>query len=123
MARLKLKQILSNLYYDAGRDQLKISSSLIPAGDQLFNQTNQTWNDSFNTWEVDIFPALVISGSVEVADSLYQQGTITIDGIDSFGDSGSFYTVDLGTYDDTANLPWIQAEEVWENSIGTWDGS
>lgn len=98
MSRIKLKQILSNMYYDAGRDQLKISSSLIPIGDELFNQTNQDWNNAFNTWQTDIFPALIISGSVEVADSLYQTGSITIAGIDTFGDSGSFYSVDLGDY-------------------------
>lgn len=72
MARLKLKQVLSNLSYDTGSNKLIVSGS----------------QDT----------ALAISGSVDVVSNNQITGSITIQGIDSFGDSGSFYTVDLGNY-------------------------
>jgi hypothetical protein len=62
MARLRLEQILSNLSYNSGSNNL------------------------------------IISGSAEVVSTPTQTGSLTIQGIDSFGDSGSFYTVDLGDY-------------------------
>lgn len=73
MARLKLKQVLSNLQYNASTSQLTLSGS-------------GTGTD------------FVISGSVDIAPTLLKTGSLTIKGIDSFGDSGSFYTVDLGDY-------------------------
>jgi hypothetical protein len=73
MARLKLKQVLSNLQYNANTSQLTLSGS---GTDTDF----------------------VISGSVDIAPTPLKTGSLTIKDIDSFGDSGSFYTVDLGDY-------------------------
>lgn len=73
MARLKLKQVLSNLQYNAVTSQLILSGS--------------STGDDF-----------VISGSVMVTSTPQKTGSLTIQNIDSFGDSGSFYTVDLGDY-------------------------
>lgn len=71
MARVKLKQILSNLSYNTGSNQLTVSGS-----------SN----------------ALIISGSAIVTSTATTTGSFTIQNIDSFGDSGSFFTVDLGDY-------------------------
>jgi hypothetical protein len=73
MARLKLKQVLSNLQYNTSTSQLTLSGS--GAG-------------------VDF----VISGSTQIASTPIKTGSLTIQNIDSFGDSGSFYSVDLGDY-------------------------
>lgn len=73
MARLKLKQVLSNLQYNTTNSQLILSGS-------------GTGND------------FVISGSVMVTSIPEKTGSLTIQNIDSFGDSGSFYTIDLGEY-------------------------
>ena len=73
MARLKLKQVLSNLQYNATTSQLILSGS-------------GTGND------------FVISGSTYITSTPIKTGSLTIQNIDSFGDSGSFYTVDLGEY-------------------------
>jgi hypothetical protein len=73
MARLKLKQVLSNLQYNANTSQLTLSGS-------------GTSTD------------FIISGSVEIVSTSLKTGSLTIKDIDSFGDSGSFYTVDLGDY-------------------------
>jgi hypothetical protein len=72
MARLKLKQVLSNLNYNGATDQLSISGSATAS--------------------------FVVSGSVRVVSTPSTTGSLTIQNIDSFGDSGSFYTVDLGDY-------------------------
>jgi hypothetical protein len=72
MARLKLKQVLSNLSYDETNGVLHLSGS----------------SD----------PSFVITGSLYVTSSASVTGSITIAGVDNFGDSGSFYTVDLGEY-------------------------
>lgn len=72
MARIKLKQILSNLKYDASNEQLILQG--------------------------DYNPSFVVSGSILVKDSQYVSGSITINGVDTFGDSGSFDSVDLGEY-------------------------
>ena len=71
MARLKLKQVLSNMSYNSGSNQLTI-------------------NGSENT--------LIISGSAQIVSTPTTTGSLTIQNIDTFGDSGSFYTVDLGDY-------------------------
>jgi hypothetical protein len=71
MARVKLKQILSNLSYNTGSNQLTVSGSQ---------------------------NALIISGSAIVTSTATTTGSFTIQDIDSFGDSGSFFTVDLGDY-------------------------
>jgi len=70
MARLKLKQVLSNLSYNATTNQLTLSGS----------------SD----------PSFIISGSVYVASTSTMTGSVTIQNVDTFGDSGSFYTLDLG---------------------------
>lgn len=72
MAKLKLKQILSNLHYDEVNDQLILSGSE--------------------------FATFLISGSVNIVSTPSQTGSLTIQGVDTFGDSGSFDTVDLGNY-------------------------
>lgn len=41
---------------------------------------------------------LIISGSAEVVSTPTQTGSFTIQNIDSFGDSGSFNTLDLGDF-------------------------
>jgi hypothetical protein len=73
MARLKFKQILSNLQYNESTSQLSLSGS------------GQT-------------PDFIISGSVYIASTNQKTGSLTIQNIDSFGDSGSFDTMDLGDY-------------------------
>lgn len=72
MARIKFKQIYSNLQYDTASAVLTLSGSQ----------------------ETDF----IISGSVIVTSTPTRTGSLTIQNIDSFGDSGSFYTVDLGDY-------------------------
>jgi hypothetical protein len=72
MARVKLKQILSNLQYNEANSQLILSGS---------QQTD-----------------FIISGSTIVTSTPTKTGSFTIKDIDSFGDSGSYYTVDLGDY-------------------------
>lgn len=74
MARLKFKQILSNLEYNSVNSQLILSGS------------NTT------------IPDFVISGSTFITSTPNTTGSLTIQNIDSFGDSGSFFTVDLGDY-------------------------
>lgn len=71
MALIRLEQILSNMSYDSGSNQLTISGS-----------------DN----------ALIISGSAQIVSTPTTTGSFTIQNIDSFGDSGSFDTVDLGDY-------------------------
>ena len=73
MARLKLKQVWSNLQYDTASAQLTLSGS----GDGV---------------------DFVISGSVYIDSTPTKTGSLTIQNIDSFGDSGSFDTMDLGEY-------------------------
>ena len=73
MSRLKLKQVLSNLSFNESNSRLTLSGSGV--------------NTDF-----------VLSGSMEIVSTLSKTGSLTIKDIDSFGDSGSFYTVDLGEY-------------------------
>jgi hypothetical protein len=70
MARLRLEQVLSNMTFDTGSNQLTISGSE---------------------------NALIISGSALVVSSDVT-GSLTIQDVDTFGDSGSFFTLDLGDY-------------------------
>lgn len=72
MALLKLKQLRSNLSY------------------------NETTNTLYLSGSSD--PSFVITGSLYVTSSATVSGSVTIAGVDTFGDSGSFYTVDLGDY-------------------------
>jgi len=69
MARLRLEQLLSNMTYNSSSNQLTISGSE-------------------NT--------LIISGSTVVTSTSTTTGSLTIQGVDTFGDSGSFFTLDLG---------------------------
>jgi hypothetical protein len=73
MARLKFKQIWSNLQFNTGSSELTLSGS---------GQGND----------------FIISGSVYVTSTSQKTGSLSIQNIDSFGDSGSFYSVDLGDY-------------------------
>jgi hypothetical protein len=70
MAKIRLEQILSNMTFDTGSNQLTISGSE---------------------------NALIISGSALVVSSDVT-GSLTIQNVDTFGDSGSFFTLDLGDY-------------------------
>jgi hypothetical protein len=71
MARLRIEQLLSNMTYNSGSNQLIISGSE---------------------------SALIVSGSAQIVSTPTTTGSLTIQNADTFGDSGSFYTVDLGTY-------------------------
>jgi len=71
MARLKFKQVFSNLTYLSG--SLIISSS-------------------------DNIPAMVVSGSTVIASSPNSTGSLTINGVNTFGDSTDFFGMDLGSY-------------------------
>jgi hypothetical protein len=97
MARLKLKQILSNLHYDAINDQLILSGSIIPGAFDIINTSNLTFDTLSGTVDGPL-PAFIISGSVEISSTLYQTGSLTIQNIDSFGDASTPDTIDLGTY-------------------------
>jgi hypothetical protein len=101
MARLKLKQVLSNLHYNAADDQLILSGSKVPTGLQNWEDVSGSWDEALGTWDGSRanIPDFVIYGSTFVTSSAYTTGSITIDGVDTFGDSGSFDTIDLGTYD------------------------
>jgi len=70
MAKIRLEQILSNMTFDTGSNQLTISGSE---------------------------NALIVSGSALVVSSDVT-GSLTIQNVDTFGDSGSFFTLDLGDY-------------------------
>lgn len=122
MSRLKLKQILSNLHYDEINDQLILSSSRVPTAEANWENLPNNWNTSLGNWEGTRGPDFIISGAVEIGPHQYNDGTLTIKNIDSFGDSGSFYGVDLGSYDETALSKWGESNDEWDNSLGTWDG-
>lgn len=70
MAKIRLEQILSNMSFNTGSNQLTISGSE---------------------------NALIISGSALIVSSDIT-GSLTIQNVDTFGDSGSFFTLDLGDY-------------------------
>lgn len=72
MARLKLKQVLSNLQYNSSTDQLILTGS-----------TN---------------PSFIVSGSVMVTSTPTISGSLTINGYDTFGDNSTPTSIDLGTY-------------------------
>jgi hypothetical protein len=72
MARIKFKQVYSNLQYDTASAILTLSGSQ----------------------PIDF----AVSGTINVVSNNTYTGSITIQNIDSFGDSGSFFTVDLGDY-------------------------
>jgi hypothetical protein len=72
MALIRLEQILSNLRYNETTDQLILSGSATAS--------------------------FLISGSVNIVSTPTTTGSLTIQNIDSFGDSGSFFTLDLGDF-------------------------
>lgn len=72
MARLKFKQIWSNLSYDTG------SQILTLLGSQPID--------------------FAVSGTIAIVPNQNYTGSISIQNLDTFGDSGSFYTMDLGDY-------------------------
>jgi len=72
MARIKFKQILSSIAYQESTNTVSIQGS-----------TN---------------PSLIVSGAVGITASPSVTASLTIQNADTFGDSGSFYTVDLGDY-------------------------
>jgi hypothetical protein len=72
MARLKLKQVLSNLQYNSSTDQLILTGS-----------TN---------------PSFIVSGSVIVTSTPTVSGSLTINGYDTFGDNSTPTSIDLGTF-------------------------
>lgn len=72
MSRLKFKQVWSNLQFDTASAVLTLSGS---------QKTD-----------------FVVSGSILVTSTPTRTGSLTIQNVDTFGDSGSFYTVDLGEY-------------------------
>lgn len=72
MARLKLKQVLSNLQYNSSTDQLILTGS-----------TN---------------PSFIVSGSVMITSTPTVSGSLTINGYDTFGDNSTPTSIDLGTY-------------------------
>lgn len=100
MARLKFKQILSNLHYNEVNDQLILSGSKIPTANQIWNNVTQQWEDTFGDWDGtrNSIPDFVISGSTFITPGVYSSGSLTIKGLDTFGDSGSFATIDLGEF-------------------------
>jgi hypothetical protein len=71
MSKIRLEQILSNMSFNTGSNQLTISGSE---------------------------NALIISGSALIVSSPNTTGSLTIQDIDTFGDSGSFFTLDLGDF-------------------------
>jgi hypothetical protein len=71
MAQLKLKQVYSSLAYLSG--SLIVSSS-------------------------GNIPAIVVSGSTIIASSPNSTGSLTINGVNTFGDSTDFFGMDLGSY-------------------------
>jgi len=73
MSRIKLKQILSNMQYNSATQQLYVSGS----GN----------------------PTFIVSGSMLIAPlSGSDSGSFTIQGFNTFGDTGSASTVDLGDF-------------------------
>jgi hypothetical protein len=73
MARIKLKQILSNMDYNVATNTLTVSGS-------------------------SNYPALQITGSTEVVPFVDVTGSLSISGSDTFGDSISPNEIDLGTF-------------------------
>jgi len=92
MARLKLKQVLSNLHYDAQNDQLILSGSKVPTALLDWNEASGSWEDAFGDWDGtrNGIPDFVIYGETFVTSSTYLTGALTIEG--NLTVSGSFQT-------------------------------
>jgi len=100
MSRLKFKQILSNLHYNEELDQLTLSGSKVPTANQIWNDITNTWETVYGDWDGsrNSIPDFVISGSTVVTPGVYSSGSLSIKGLDTFGDTGSFYSIDLGEF-------------------------
>jgi hypothetical protein len=86
MSRIKLKQINSNLAYDTTNATLTLTGSFVASGSSVFLQVTES------------IPAITISGSGYVVDSLVATGSFNIDNYDTFGDVSSPDVEDLGTF-------------------------
>jgi hypothetical protein len=92
MARLKLKQVLSNLHYDAQNDQLILSGSKVPTALLDWDEASGSWEEAFGDWDGTRrgIPDFVIYGETFVTSSAYLTGSLTIKG--NLTVSGSFQT-------------------------------
>jgi hypothetical protein len=95
MARLKLKQVLSNLHYNEADDQLILSGSKVPTALQNPEDLDVDWDQAFGTWDGTRagIPDFVIYGETFVTSSAYLTGSIIVQG--SLTVSGSFQTSSL----------------------------
>lgn len=88
MARIKLKQILSNLHYNEVDDQLILSGSKVPTALQNPENLNINWDEAlgnFNGTKTGT-PDFIIYGNTVVTSSAYQSGTMHVSGsIDIIG--------------------------------------
>jgi hypothetical protein len=92
MARIKLKQILSNLHYDADNDQLILSGSKVPTANYIWNEVTNTWEESFGDWDGsrNSIPDFVIRGNTVVTSSLYSDASLTVFGDITANATGSY---------------------------------
>lgn len=95
MARLKLKQVLSNLHYNENLDQLILSGSKIPTANSNYEEIDVNWEDTFGNWDGtrNGIPDFVIYGGTFVTASAYATGSIAVEGTVIV--SGSFQTGSL----------------------------
>ena len=82
MARIKLKQILSNLHYNEDEDQLILSGSKVPTALQNPEDLDVNWDRAFGNWDGTKtgIPDFVIYGNTLVTSSAYQSGMIDVSG-------------------------------------------
>lgn len=77
MALITLDQILMPLKYNSGSGVLEFAAD---------SQKSASLSN------------IVMSGSAQIVSTPTTTGSLTIQDIDTFGDSGSFFTMDLGDY-------------------------
>lgn len=82
MARIKLKQILSNLHYNEANDQLILSGSKIPTANFQYEEIDENWENTFGNWDGTRtgIPDFVIYGNTLVTSSAYQSAGIDVSG-------------------------------------------
>jgi hypothetical protein len=80
MARIKLKQILSNLHYNEADDQLILSGSKVPTALQNPEDIDVNWDQAFGNWDGTKTgtPDFIIYGNTVVSSSAYQSGIVNI---------------------------------------------
>ena len=80
MARIKLKQILSNLHYNEADDQLILSGSKVPTALQNPEDIDDNWDQAFGNWDGTKtgIPDFIIYGNTVVSSSAYQSGIVNI---------------------------------------------